>query len=92
MPTTTVRLTRIVSSIVALLLSVLLAIGMVLIPVHVLAGATSGGGGGTTDSSGIWAGVSYYWGEWVGTRSDCAWSLFTGHTDVDHAQIGRAHV
>ena len=65
----------------ALLLAALLAAITVIVPVTVIARASITDGG-TTGSSGIWAGVSYYWGEWVGTRSDCSWSAYLGSSDL----------
>lgn len=85
------RLRRVLCSAVALLLSAVFAIAMVVVPVRVLAASGAGGGSGNVggggsdgrNGSGIWAGVSYYWGEWVGSRSSCTWSEFVGNTHLD---------
>jgi len=93
------RLRRMLCSASALLLSAVFAAGMVAVPLHVAATASGAGrariarpssggnggsvGGGGNGSSGIWAGVSYYWGEWSGTRSACSWSEFVGNTHLD---------
>jgi hypothetical protein len=58
-----------------------MAFTAVVVPVSLIAGASTSGG--STGSSGIWAGVSYYWGEWSGSRSNCTWTLFLGQSNID---------
>lgn len=74
------RVKRALVTAAALVLSVVLAASAVIVPLSVIARASTGGG--STGSSGIWAGVSYYWGEWVGTRSNCTWSAYLGSSDL----------
>lgn len=99
MPSAPERLRRILCSAAALLLSAVFAFGIVAIPLRVTAaahgaarlrterpssaGGAGSGAGGSTGTSGIWAGVSYYWGEWSGSRSTCTWNEFVGNTHLD---------
>ena len=81
MPAARRSVTRLAVSLAALAVCALFAAVTVVVPVAVIARASTSGGG-TTEPGGIWAGVSHYWGEWVGTRSDCTWSAFLGSSDL----------
>ena len=69
------RVTRLAVILATLAICALFAAITLVVPMAVIARASTSGGG-TTEPGGIWAGVSHYWGEWAGTRSDCTWSAF----------------